>query len=203
MRKFTIGSLLVALTAVFAAQAPAHHKPGHTQVRQNQQKTWVCHRTGSGWRAIRPSSRAAMRGHMRHGDMPAMVTPTQPAMTREQARAACAVLPTPTRGGTVLTGNLPGTTTTLVTLRLRANVVCFQFTLPTGFTFGAAHIHSGATTGPIVVPLTSSGQTSGCVKTTGRMVRDILASPSGFVVNWHQPGTGAIILSTGPLTAST
>jgi hypothetical protein len=134
---------------------------------------------------------------MRHGDMVATG-----ATNRQQARTFCNTLPTPTRGGTELTGNLTGTAGTgLATLRLKANLVCWQFTnLPTGFTFTAAHIHRGSATGPIVVPFTSTGQTSGCVKASPQLVREILANPAGFVVNLHN-ATGAVILSA-PLTAA-
>jgi hypothetical protein len=191
MRKVLALAALSAVAGIFAAQAPANHNPAHN-------KTWVCHKTGSGWVAIRPATRAQVRHHLRHGDMVATG-----ATTRQQARTMCNALPTPLRGGTVLTGNLTGTAGTgLATLRLRGTLVCFNFTnLPTGFTFSAAHIHSGSATGPIVLPFTSTGQTSGCVKASRQLVRQILANPAGFVVNLHN-ATGAVVLSA-PLAPQT
>ena len=191
MRKSTLAALLVVATGVTAAQAPANPAPTRASAEQQTQKTWLCHRASSGWVAIRPTTRAHLRGHLRHGDVVATG-----ATNRQQARTFCGALPTPTRGGTALTGNLTGTAGTgLATLRLRANVVCFQFSaLPAGFTFTAAHIHRGTATGPIIVPLTSSGQTAGCVKASPQLVREILANPAGFVVNLHNAG-GTVVLS--------
>jgi CHRD domain len=199
MKKYAIGSLVavMATSGLLAAQASADHKPGHAATPRNAQRTWICHRAGERWVAMRPATKAQLRGHLRHGDVVATG-----ATNRQQARMFCAALPTPSRGGTALTGNLTGSAGTgTATLRLKANLVCFQFTnLPSGFTFGASHIHRGVATGPIVVPLTSTGQTTGCVKAHPRLVREILGNPAGFVVNLHD-AAGTVVLSA-PLSSS-
>lgn len=196
MRKLLTLVAFATATAAFAAQAPANHNPGHTRAQTQTQKTWICHKTGSGWVAIRPTTRAQVRGHLRHGDVPATG-----ATNRQQARTFCNALPTPMRGGTALTGNLTGTAGTgLVTLRVRGNLVCWNFSnLPTGFTFGQSHIHL-ASTGAIVVGLSTDGQTSGCVKASPQLIRQILANPGSYLVNLHN-ATGTVILSA-PLTAA-
>jgi hypothetical protein len=110
---------------------------------------------------------------------------------------------TPTRGGAGLTANLTGsagTGTASIRLRPGQGTVCFRFTnLPSGFTFALAHIHRGANTGPIVVPFTSTGATSGCVpagnlETARALVREILRNPGNFWVNLHL-ADGTVVLS--------
>jgi hypothetical protein len=111
---------------------------------------------------------------------------------------------TPRRGGQVLTGNLTGTAGTgTVTLRLSVGhrTACFAFSnLPAGFTFSLSHVHSGSAMGPIVLPLTSTGQTSGCVTGIDRdLLKQILQNPAGFTVNLHL-SNGTVVLSA-PLSA--
>jgi len=197
--------MIVVAAGVLAAGAAAHHKPGHlkgTQATQAQTKMFVCHRAGDNkYVAIRVSSRAAMRGHMRHGDL---AVPAANSTNRQTAQTFCnAQTITPRRGGNVLSGNLTGTAGTgIVTLHLSVGqrTVCFAFSnLPAGFTFVQSHIHL-ASTGAIVVPLTASGQTSGCVTGVDRdLLRSISQNPTAYVVNLHVAG-GTIVLSA-PLAA--
>jgi len=205
VRKYALGTFLTIIVAggIFAAQASAHHKPGHTKGAQAQTKMWVCHRAGDNkYVAIRVSSRAQMRGHLRHGDV---AVPAASSTNKQTAQTFCNTQTiTPRRGGEALTGNLTGTAGTgTATLRLSVGqrTVCFAFSnLPSGFTFSLAHIHSGSTTGPIVVPLTSTGQTSGCVTGIDRdLLKQILQNPAGFTVNLHL-SNGTVILSA-PLSA--
>jgi CHRD domain len=205
MTKYTIGSFVTIILAlgVITAQASAHQKPGHAKATQAPAKMWVCHRAGDNkYVAIRVSSKAQMRGHLRHGDV---AVPAASTTTKQTAQTFCNTQTiTPRRGGEVLTGNLTGTAGTgMVTLRLSVGhrTACFTFSnLPSGFTFSLAHVHSGSATGPIVLPLTSTGQTSGCVTGIDRgLLRQILQNPAGFTVNLHL-SDGTVILSA-PLSA--
>ena len=190
MRKVIIGLALCAVGALGLANAQAA-KP---------QKVSICHKTSSTttpYVLIRVTPAVAAKHVLHHQDvMPA------PASGCRSLQAL-----TPTRGGTRLSASLTGSAGTgTATIRLRPGqgTVCFRFTgLPSGFTFAAAHIHRGSNTGPIVVPFTSTGATSGCVvagsaETARALVREIRANPSGFWVNLHAPG-GTVVLS-GQLT---
>lgn len=190
MRKTILGLAVFALATLGLANAQAA-KP---------QKVSICHKTSSAttpYVLIKVTPAVAARHVLHHQDvMPA------PASGCRGLQAL-----TPARGGARLTANLTGTAGTgTATIRLRAGqgTVCFRFTgLPSGFTFAAAHIHRGSNTGPIVVPFTSTGATSGCVvagsaETARALVREILRNPGGFWVNLHATG-GTVVLS-GQLT---
>jgi hypothetical protein len=81
--------------------------------------------------------------------------------------------------------------TAVVRLRKDASMTCYRLhaenvTLPTV----AAHIHRGASTvnGPVIIPFSAPGTTGnsdGCVATTGALIDEITANPAGFYVNVH------------------
>jgi len=186
MRKLIVGLAACAVATLGLANAQAA-KP---------QKVSVCHKTSSAttpYVLVKVTPAVAAKHVLHHQDvMPA------PANGCRSLQAL-----TPTRGGARLTTSLTGTAGTgTATIRLRPGqgTVCFRFTgLPAGFTFAAAHIHRGSNTGPIVVPFTSTGATSGCVvagspETARALVREILRNPSGFWVNLHIAG-GTVVLS--------
>ncbi len=186
MRKLIVGSTVAALAAV-----------GFTGAHAAQpQRVSLCHKTSSATNPyvlikVRPA--VAARHVMHHQDvMPA------PAGGCRSLQAL-----TPTRGGAGLAASLTGSAGTgTATIRMRPGqgTVCFRFTnLPAGFTFALAHIHRGSTTGPIVVPFTSTGATSGCVPagtlgTARALVREILRNPAEFWVNLHL-ADGTVVLS--------
>ena len=186
MRKLVLGSVLLAAGALGFAHAQAAAPP----------KVSICHKTSSATTPyvlvkVRPAVAAKHVAH--HQD----VIPA-PAGGCRSPQAL-----TPTRGGARLTANLTGIAGTgTATIRLRAGqgTVCFRFTSPpSGFTFALAHIHRGSNTGPIVVPFTSTGATSGCVvagdlATARALVREILRNPAGFWVNLHL-ADGTVVLS--------
>jgi hypothetical protein len=181
----------VAISAVaFGALALAHAQAAPPQ------KVSLCHKTSSAktpYVLIKVRPAVAARHVMHHQDL----MPVPAAGCRSLQALA------PTRGGSRLTANLTGTAGTgTATIRLRPaqGTVCFQFTdLPSGFTFALAHIHRGSNTGPIVVPFTSTGATSGCVPagnlaTARALVREILRNPEAFWVNLHL-ANGTVVLS--------
>jgi hypothetical protein len=186
MRKVAVGFSAIAIGALALAHAQA----------APPQKVSLCHKTSSAktpYVLIKVRPAVAAKHVMHHQD----VMPVPAAGCRSlQALSS-------TRGGSRLTANLTGTAGTgTATIRLRPGqgTVCFQFTnLPSGFTFALAHIHRGSNTGPIVVPFTSTGATSGCVPagdpTTARaLVREILRNPEAFWVNLHL-ADGTVVLS--------
>jgi hypothetical protein len=186
MRKLIVGLAVGALAAV-----------GFTGAHAAQpQKVSLCHKTSSAttpYVLIRVRPAVAARHVMHHEDV--MPVPAGGCRTLQAL--------TPTRGGAGLTANLTGTAGTgTATIRLRPGqgTVCFRFTnLPSGFTFALAHIHRCSNTGPIVVPFTSTGATSGCVpagnlQTARALVREILRNPGNFWVNLHL-ADGTVVLS--------
>ena len=186
MRKLAVGISALAVGGLGLAQAQA----------APPQKVSICHKTSSAktpYVLIKVRPAVAAKHVMHHQDvMPA------PAAGCRSLQAL-----TPTRGGARLTANLTGTAGTgTATIRLRPGqgTVCFRFTdLPSGFTFALAHIHRGSNTGPIVVPFTSAGGTSGCVPagdlaTARALVREIRKNPEGFWVNLHL-ADGTVVLS--------
>jgi hypothetical protein len=186
MRKVAVGLSTLAVGATVLAYAQA----------APPQKVSLCHKTSSAktpYVLIKVRPAVAARHVMHHQD----VMPVPAAGCRSLQAL------TPTRGGARLTANLTGTAGTgTATIRLRPGqgTVCFRFTdLPSGFTFALAHIHRGSNTGPIVVPFTTTGATSGCV-TAGvlasarGLVREILRSPGEFWVNLHLTD-GTVVLS--------
>ena len=190
MRKVMLAAAAAAIATVGLANAQAA-RPA---------KVSICHKTSSATRPyvlVKVTPAVAAKHVLHHQDvMPA------PANGCRSLQAL-----TPSRGGARLTANLTGTAGTgTATIRLRAGqgTVCFRFTsLPSGFTFAHAHIHRGSNTGPIVVPFTSTGATSGCVAagdpaTARALVREILTNPGGFWVNLHL-ANGTVVLS-GQLT---
>jgi hypothetical protein len=186
MRRIVIGLAACAVATLGLANAQAA-KP---------QKVSICHKTSSATRPyvlVKVAPAVAARHVLHHQDV--MPVPANGCRSLQAL--------TPARGGVRLTAELTGTGGTgMATIRLRPGqgTVCFRFTnLPAGFTFALAHIHRGSNTGPIVVPFTSTGATSGCVvagsaETARALVREILGNPSGFWVNLHL-GDGTVVLS--------
>ncbi len=186
MRKLAIGLAACAVVALGLGNAQAA-KP---------QKVSICHKTSSATRPyvlVKVTPAVAAKHVLHHQD----VMPVPEAGCRSLQAL------TPTRGGVRLAADLTGTAgsgTATIRLRPGQGTVCFRFTgLPAGFSFDAAHIHRESNTGPIVVPLTSTGTTSGCVvagsaATARALVREIVRDPAGFWVNLHDAG-GTVILS--------
>ncbi len=189
--------LVFAIAAVTSVVAAATVQPAPARVGEAaaQPRTWICHRAGTNKYVAIRVARSQVKGHMRHGDV-AVPTASQ---TRAAARTFCGQLPlTAMRGGVALSGQLTGSAGTgTATIRIVRGLgrVCFRFTnLPTGFTFQLAHIHEGTTTGPIVLPLTSTGETQACVTASRALVEQLLENPGGFVVNLHN-AAGTVVLS--------
>jgi CHRD domain-containing protein len=164
MKRIIVLAISALITAAIGAGAAAAAKPTPPG------KSWVCHKAGpEKYVVIRVSTRAQLRGHMRHGD-------TAHA-TREAALTACAnaVRVTPTRGGQKLEATLRAAPTATAlgtgtfgsfTARVSAGQrrVCWTLTVnltssqlsTTGpVTELFAHIHGPRpTSSAIVVPLT-------------------------------------------------
>jgi hypothetical protein len=76
-------------------------------------------------------------------------------------------------------------------IALHSNLtVCWRFAHLAGFSGAtASHIHRGAagTSGPIVVPLSTSSKLhhKGCVHTTANTIKEIEKNPHGYYVNVH------------------
>jgi hypothetical protein len=82
-------------------------------------------------------------------------------------------------------GEAGATGTARLTLNPGHKSVCF--TISANVPYTAAHIHAApvGVAGPIVVPLTSSGQTTGCVSASRHLIVNIISNPSAYYVNIH------------------
>ena len=191
--------LLVAAAAATAAVAAASLAPAAATP-----KTWVCHKANANkYVAILVSGRAALRGHMRHGDIAVMPAPTQTtrAAQRAAARAFCATLPvTAARGGvrleTTLTGVAGVSANVAIRTQLGQNRVCFtvNLTAPAGTTATTLTLLQGATS-VVTTNVTLSGNTaSGCLTVPKATIKQLLRNPSGFSIR--------LVTSAGTITGT-
>ena len=76
-----------------------------------------------------------------------------------------------------------------VNITIAGNKVCWKFTKVSGIDKPpvAAHIHKGkaGVSGPVVVPLGGKYKATGCVTSTGAIVKAIEKNPKGYYVNVH------------------
>lgn len=195
--------LLLAALVLTAVAATA------TTNAQTSTKRWICHKADENqYVAIRVSSRAQLRGHLRHGDISAGVP-----QTRAGARTFCkAQTITPTRGGrrtdATLTPVAPNTTGGgSFTFRAAQGreTLCWTLTVQNlAAAAGAvtmAHIHGPLPSTAIFIGLTlsptqltslnaslaSTGRAtvSGCETVERAKVRQLLRNLDDFYVNVH------------------
>ena len=172
-------------------------------------KRWVCHKADENrYVAIRVTSRAQLRGHVRHGDIVAGVS-----QTRATARAFCRGLTiTPTRGGQRVDATLAPVSSALTgsgSFTFRAaqgrETLCWRMTIQNLATsagsVNAAHIHGPRPSTDIFIPITLSptqltamntslaaGQpatATGCENVDRAKVRPLLRNLDDFYVNVH------------------
>jgi len=77
-----------------------------------------------------------------------------------------------------------------VSITITGNKVCWKFTKVTGIGKPlVSHIHKGSTkvSGPVVVPLGGKYAATGCIASTGAIVKAIEKNPKGYYVNIHTP----------------
>ena len=189
---------LSALVASFASAADAAAV-----------KRWICHKADENrYVAIRVTSRAELRGHMRHGDTVAGVP-----QTRVAARSFCRALTiTPTSGGRRFDATLAPVSTALTgagTFTFRAaqgrETLCWRLTIQnlaaSAGPVTAAHIHGPRPSTDIFIPITltaaqltamntslAAGQTataSGCEDVDRAKVRQLLRDVEDFYFNVH------------------
>ena len=193
--------LVIAASAVVASFASAADAAAV--------KRWVCHQADENrYVAIRVTSRAQLRGHIRHGDVTAGVP-----QTRATARAFCRGLTiTPTAGGRRVDATLAPVSAALTgsgTFTFRAaqgrETLCWRLTIQTlassAGAVNAAHIHGPLPGTSIFIPFTltaaqltalntslAAGQTataSGCETVDRAKVRQLLRNLEDFYVNVH------------------
>ena len=172
-------------------------------------KRWVCHKADENrYVAIRVTSRAQLRGHVRHGDIVAGVP-----QTRTTARAFCRGLTiTPTQGGRRFDATLAPVSSALTgsgTFTFRAaqgrETLCWRLTIQTlaasAGPVTAAHIHGPRPSTDIFIPITLSatqlsamntslaaGQAAtatGCESVELAKVRQLLRNLDDFYFNVH------------------
>ncbi len=195
--------LLLAALALTAVAATA------TVNAQPSTKRWICHKADENkYVAIRVSSRAQLRGHLRHGDISAGVP-----QTRATARAFCKALTiTPARGGrrtdatlTPVAPNTSGGGSFTFRAAQGRETLCWTLTVQNlAAAAGAvtmAHIHGplpstaifiGLTLSPtqlttLNASLSSTGRAtvSGCETVERAKVRQLLRNLDDFYVNVH------------------
>ena len=200
MRRFGAVLVIVAsvVTASFASAADA------VAVKQ-----WICHKADENrYVAIRVTSRAQLRGHVRHGDIVAGVP-----QTRVGARAFCRGLTiTPTSGGRRFDATLAPVSAALTgsgTFTFRAaqgrETLCWTLTIQSlaasAGAVTAAHIHGPLPSTDIFIPFTltaaqlsamntslAAGQpatTTGCETVDRAKIRQLLRNLDDFYVNVH------------------
>lgn len=172
-------------------------------------KQWICHKADENrYVAVRVTSRAQLRGHVRHGDVVAGVP-----QTRTTARSFCRGLTiTPTRGGrrfdatlAPVSAALTGTGSFVFRAAQGRETLCWTLTIQSlassAGTVTAAHIHGPRPSTDIFIPITLSatqlsalntslaaGQTataSGCETVDRAKVRQLLRNIDDFYVNVH------------------
>jgi hypothetical protein len=170
---------------------------------------WICHKADENrYVAIRVTSRAELRGHVRHGDVTAGVP-----QARATARVFCRGLTiTPTQGGRRFDATLAPVSSALTgsgTFTFRAaqgrETLCWRLTIQTlassAGAVTAAHIHGPRPSTDIFIPITLSaaqltamntslaaGQTataSGCESVDRAKVRQLLRNLEDFYFNVH------------------
>jgi CHRD domain len=200
MRRFR-AVLVIAALAVVASFASAADAAAV--------KPWICHKADENrYVAVRVTSRAQLRGHVRHGDIVAGVP-----QTRAAARAFCRGLAiTPTRGGRRFDATLAPVSAALTgsgTFTFRAaqgrETLCWRLTIQSLASSAgpvtAAHIHGPRPSTDIFIPITltaaqltalnaslASGQpatTTGCETVDRAKVRQLLRNIDDFYVNVH------------------
>jgi len=172
-------------------------------------KQWICHKADENrYVAVRVTSRAQLRGHVRHGDIVAGVP-----QTRVAARAFCRGLTiTPTSGGRRVDTTLAPVSAALTgsgTFTFRAaqgrETLCWRLTIQTlaasAGAVTAAHIHGPLPSTDIFIPITltaaqlsalnaslTAGQpatTTGCETVDRAKVRQVLRNLDDFYFNVH------------------
>jgi CHRD domain len=200
MRRFG-AVLVIAASAVVASFASAADAAAV--------KPWICHKADENrYVAVRVTSRAQLRGHVRHGDIVAGVP-----QTRAAARAFCRGLAiTPTRGGRRFDATLAPVSAALTgsgNFTFRAaqgrETLCWRLTIQSLASSAgpvtAAHIHGPRPSTDIFIPITltaaqltalnaslASGQTAtttGCETVDRAKVRQLLRNIDDFYVNVH------------------
>lgn len=191
-KMLTLALLGLATAAVGVSSAAA--QPQATPV-----KVWLCHKTGVTFSTsagtftkvvpIRVTTRALVRAHMAHGDVPVAPAPTGTLTAQRQtAKTFCNALRvvapiTPTRGGVVTSAALSGGGVT-GNLTARAQVgqkrLCFtlQMTGPAGATFELTSLTltQGTTTITIASPSLTAASPSGCITLADRaLAKQLLA----------------------------
>jgi len=89
-------------------------------------------------------------------------------------------------------GSPTGAGTATVTPNPDQGTICYDLTVTLTPPAAAAHIHRGAAdaSGPVVVPFDAptTGTSSGCAQgVDAALIQEIMANPSGFYVNVHNP----------------